>query len=150
MKNYDGLFMSTYTVQLPLGKSIVRAAYDEGYDWLYEGIWNKGFYNNSRAFLTVWLGDDDPRVMESMNKMELEEYIKGRDWDEPFPSEETMCLCKALYNGNPHPYDNDLLSTGNLASDIDDALWNGLYDGYKDAVHEAAEKCRVMLRERDN
>lgn len=149
MKNYDGLFMSTYTVQLPPGKDIIRVAYDEGYDWIYQGIWEKGFSSNPRDFLKVWLGDD--RTMLPMNKMELEEYIKGRDWaDDPFPSEETMCLCKALHNGNPHPYDNDLLSTGNLALDIDGALWDGLYEGYRDAVHEAADKCGSILKENDN
>ena len=150
MKNHDGLFMSTYTVQLPFGRDIVRGAYDEGYDWMYQGVWNVGFGNDPKAFLTVWLEDNDPRVMEPITKMALEEYIKSHDWDEPFPSEETMCLINALYNGNPHPYDNDLLSTGNLASDINDALWDGLYDGYRDAIHEAADKLGVTLKERED
>ena len=88
--------------------------------------------------------------MSKERKAELEEHIKSHDWNDPFPSEETMCMINALYNGNPHPYDNDLLSTANLASDINDALWDGLYDGYMDAIHEAAGKCGITLKEREN
>ena len=150
MRNYDGLFMSTYTDQLPLGKSIIRAAYDEGYDWLYRDVWEGGFCHAPKTFLAVWLADSNPDIMLPMNKAELEEHIKSRDWNDPFPSEETMCLLNALHNGNPHPYDNDLLSTAKLASDINDALWDGLYDGYMDAIHEAADKRAVALKEREN
>ncbi len=148
MKNYDGLFLNTYTVQLPFGRDIVRGAYDEGYERMYWGIWRKGFRNAPQEFLKDWLADN--RLMAPLKKSELEEYVKSHDWDEPFPSEETMCLINALYNGNPNPYDNDLLSTANLASDINDALWEGLYDGYMDAIREAADKCGVTLKERED
>ena len=150
MKNYDGLFMSTYTNQLPLGNAVIRAAYDEGYDWLYHDVWEGGFCHAPKTFLRVWLADSDSGVMAPMSRVELEEHIKGRVWNEPFPCEETMCLCQALHNGNPHPYDTDLLSTGNLASDIDGALWDGLYDGYRDAIREAADKLGVTLKERED
>ena len=148
MKNYDGLFMSTYTVQLPFGRDIVRGAYSEGYERMCWGIWCRGFYNAPQEFLKDWLADGNS--MSPLNRMELEEYVKSHDWDEPFPSEETMCLIDALHNGNPHTCDNDLLSTGNLASDINNALWDGLYDGYMDAIHEAAGKCGITLKEREN
>ena len=148
MKNYDGLYMSTYTCQLPMGNAIVRSAYNAGYIRMYWDIWCRGFYNAPQEFLKGWL--DDGSSMSPLSRMGLEEYVKSHDWDDPFPSEETMCLIDALYNGNPHPYDNDLLSTANLASDINDALWDGLYDGYIDAICEAAEKCGVTLKEHEN
>ncbi|MBQ9564881.1 MAG: hypothetical protein IJU98_04775 [Synergistaceae bacterium] len=148
MKNYDGLFMSTYANQLPFGRDIVRGAYSEGYERMCCGIWGKGFYNAPKEFLKDWLADFDAAL--PLSRTELEEYVKSHDWDDPFPSEETMCLINALYNGNPNPYGNDLLSTANLASDINDALWDGLYDGYRDAIRDASEKCGVTVKERED
>lgn len=153
MRNYNGLFHSTYTEQLPFGADIVCGAYDEGYDWAYN-IYIKGFNGNAQTYLDEWLTEKGGNRI--IPRIEYEEYITTHDWDTPIPSKETDVLMQALYKGSPRPYDGDghldglgVYDTNKLAGDIASALWDGAYDGYKDACYVAATKLGIELEEVD-
>lgn len=156
MRNYCGLYQSTYTEQLPFGTAIVRGAYDEGYDWAYTTIWRKGFDEHPARFRQVWCDGQDGMEMTPMNRIELEDYIKARDWEHPVPSDETLAFKNALERGTSRPYDIHgredklgLFDTNNLALDIWMALWDGIYDGYIKACYECADKLGIKVKERE-
>lgn len=158
MKNYDGLYTSNFTVQLPYGKDIVLGCYDEGYDWAW-GIWDKGYsmhYTHLKKcgerFMDAWMNKMSP-----MSKIDFEEYLKTHDWDDPFPSNETLSLMRALERGTDTCYDPNgdigeegFYDTSKLASDMDMALYDGAYTGYLDACHAACEAAGVEMVEEED
>lgn len=159
MKNYDGLFHSTYTEQLPFGPAIVRGAYDEGYDWVHDYIWEK-CYKEYPLEYRCYLGDGNPcdstTPITPLTRVEFEDFVKTKDWEVKIPSEETMVFMRALDNGTPRPYSltgeydkNGLFDTSTLANDAWSAIWDGAYDGYISTIYECAEALNVDVKERE-
>ena len=125
--------------ELPFADYVVEGAYQEGYKWMYEYFWGKKYYHRPMDFLIhMHKGRvDENHCVKLWNKQELKMLVNSYSWDELFPSPETSDFIEALYSGrnNPHYYS----STGILATDVEEALYTGLYDGYLDAVTQATE-----------
>lgn len=154
MKNYDGRFCSTYTNQLPFGEDIVCGAYDEGYDWSMN-LYFKKYKGDYKKYREDWIdgkGTDDA-PMSPMNRVEFREYVEGM---EEFPSHETWVFIEALRNGSPRPYDGKgredkygLFDTSALADDVLNAVMDGAYDGYIDAVEECSDVLGIGVKRED-